>query len=123
MENLKRFGTGALRRPSRGTPFLDLIEAGPARGAERAVSSHPSLKPQALMRALVRASLPLGRGTVLDPFMGSGSTIAAAEHLGVRSVGVEIDQEYFVQAKKVIPKLAALLLRDADAAERQTRKP
>jgi site-specific DNA-methyltransferase (adenine-specific) len=115
MENLKRFGTGALRRPSEDAPFLDLIEASPARGAERAMSKHPSLKPQALMRALVRASLPLDRGTVLDPFMGSGSTIAAAEHLGIRSVGVELDQQYFAQATKAIPKLAALSVGDTNA--------
>jgi site-specific DNA-methyltransferase (adenine-specific) len=67
---------------------------------------HPSLKPQLLMRALVRASLPLGKGVVLDPFMGSGSTIAASAHLGLRSVGVELDAKYFQMAKAAIPKLS-----------------
>lgn len=108
IENLKRFGTGALRRPSENSPFVDLIEAPPARPQERMVADHPSLKPQALMRTLVRAVLPLGKGIVLDPFMGSGSTIGAAKYLGIRSVGIEIDSKYFTLAKAAITKLAAL---------------
>lgn len=107
-ENLKRFGTGALRRPSRNVPFADLLIVPPARPPERAFGRHPSLKPQALMRPLVRASLPLGRGVLLDPFMGAGSTIAAATSLGLKSVGVEVDLKYFAMAKSAIPKLAKL---------------
>ncbi len=109
-QNLKRFGTGALRRPSDDAPFLDLLEVPPARPRERALANHPSLKPQALMRMLVRGSLPLGKGVILDPFMGAGSTIAAATQLGLRSVGVEIDSKYFTMARAAIPKLAALEL-------------
>ena len=60
------------------------------------------------MRQLVRASLPLGEGVVLDPFMGSGSTIAAAASLGVRSVGLEIDKEFFQLAERAIPQLVEL---------------
>lgn len=106
VENLKRYGTGALRRPSEDEPFLDLVTVAPARPRERALASHPSLKPQALMRLLVRAALPLGRGVVLDPFMGAGSTIAAAKSLHIKSVGVELDPKYFTMAKSAIPKLA-----------------
>jgi len=87
-------------------PLPDIIEVPPARALERALAKHPSLKPQALMRSLVRASLPLGKGVVLDPFMGAGSTIAAAKYLGMRSVGVELDPKYFTMAKSAIPKLA-----------------
>ncbi len=108
VETLKRYGTGALRRPSENTPFADLVEVPPARSRERSLANHPSLKPQALMRLLVRASLPLGKGIVLDPFMGAGSTIAAAKHLGLRSVGVESDYHYFTMARAAIPKLAEL---------------
>jgi hypothetical protein len=60
------------------------------------------------MRIIVRTLLPLGEGTLLDPFMGSGSTIAAAEAVGYRSVGIEIDKDYFRLAETAIPKLAAL---------------
>lgn len=105
-DNLKKFGTGALRRPSESVPFSDVIEAGPARPAERALAEHPSLKPQFLMRTLVRAALPLGKGRVLDPFMGSGSTLAAAQFLGLRAVGVERDAQYYDMAKNAIPRLA-----------------
>lgn len=108
IETLKRFGTGALRRLSEDTPLPDLVEVPPARPRERAVAKHPSLKPQALMRFLVRASLPLEKGVVLDPFMGAGSTIAAATYLGIKSVGVELDSRYFSMARSAIPKLAEL---------------
>ncbi len=60
------------------------------------------------MRIIVRALLPLGEGGVLDPFMGSGSTIAAAECIGYDSIGVELDSAYFQQAGRAIPRLAAL---------------
>lgn len=110
-ENLKKYGTGALRRPDPNTPFADLVEAPPARRAERELSSHPSLKPQALMRQLTHACLPLGKGVILDPFMGGGSTIAAATHHGLRSVGIEVDEEYFRAASVAIPLLASLEVR------------
>jgi len=107
-DNLQKWHTGGLRRPSDVAPFRDLIDVAPARGKERQLAQHPSLKPQALMRYLVRAVLPLGRGVVLDPFMGGGSTIAAAEHLGVASIGLEVDDLYFEMAKGAIPELAKL---------------
>jgi site-specific DNA-methyltransferase (adenine-specific) len=56
--------------------------------------------------------LPLGRGTVLDPFAGAGSTLAAAEAIGYESIGVEKDPEYFRVAAKAIPKLAKLTSRE-----------
>lgn len=107
-DNLRKWRTGGLRRISDEAPFRDVIECAPARGLEREIAPHPSLKPQALMRQLVRASLPLGEGVVLDPFMGSGATIAAAAALGIRSVGLEIDDQFFRLAEQAIPRLAAL---------------
>ena len=59
------------------------------------------------MRIIVRTLLPLGDGTELDPFMGSGSTIAA-EAGGYDSFGVELDNEYFKLAERSILRLAAL---------------
>jgi len=107
-DNLRKWGTGGLRRPSKEEPFKDLIHSSPARGEERAIGQHPSLKPQHFMRQIVRAALPLGRGVILDPFMGSGSTIAAASALGLQSVGLENNREYFDLAVRVIPKLTAI---------------
>lgn len=109
-DNLKKWRTGALRRPTTEKPFSDLIESSPARGEERKLAPHPSLKPQAFMRRIVWAALPLGKGILLDPFMGSGATLAAAEHLGLRSIGLEIDEEYYRLAESVIPKLTNLAI-------------
>lgn len=107
-DNLRKWGTGALRRPATHKPFSDLITSGPARGVERQLAPHPSLKPQAFTRQIVWAALPFGKGVLLDPFMGSGATIAAALHLGYQSIGMEIDPEYFNMAQSAIPALAAL---------------
>ena len=54
---------------------------------------HPTVKPTDLMRYLCRLVTPKG-GTVLDPFMGSGSTLKAAELEGFSAIGIEIDAEY-----------------------------
>ena len=107
-DNLRKWKTGGLRRPSKELPFSDVIRSAPTRAAERRLSPHPSLKPQAFMRQIVRAALPLGEGTVLDPFLGGGSTVAAALAVGYKSIGVELDARYFEVASAGIPKLAAL---------------
>lgn len=113
-DNLRKWGTGGFRRISADKPFGDVIESAPTRASERAIANHPSLKPQAFLRKLVRGVLPLGKGIVLDPFAGSGSTLAAAEAVGYQSVGVEKDEQYFALGNDAIPKLAALKLTGAD---------
>jgi site-specific DNA-methyltransferase (adenine-specific) len=50
--------------------------------------------------------LPLGEGVVCDPFMGSGSTVAAAEALGYRSIGVEKNDSYYQLASRAIRPLS-----------------
>ena len=107
-ENLRRWGAAGLRRPAADSPFKDLIRSSPTRGLEKKLAPHPSLKPQGFLRKVVAASLPLGLGVVYDPFAGSGSTLAAAEALGYRSVGTDHDLEYFELARGAFPRLAAL---------------
>jgi site-specific DNA-methyltransferase (adenine-specific) len=107
-DNLRRWKTGGLRRISADAPFSDVIPSSPTRPEERSLSPHPSLKPQPFMRQIVRAALPLGKGIVLDPFMGGGSTIAAAVALGYESIGIEHDPAFFEKAAAGIPKLASL---------------
>jgi site-specific DNA-methyltransferase (adenine-specific) len=104
-DNLRRWKTGGFRRPSKDRPFGDVIQSAPTRREERSIAPHPSLKPQAFLRQLVRGVLPLGEGTILDPFAGSGSTLAAAESVGYSSVGVEKDADYFNMAREAIPRL------------------
>lgn len=106
-DNLRTWGTGGLRRPSDDRPFGDVIHSAPTRREERALAPHPSLKPQAFLREVVRAILPLGEGIVLDTFAGSGSTLAAAEAVGYASVGVDCDPEFAEMARDAIPALAA----------------
>lgn len=107
-DNLRTWKTGGLRRISADEPFKDLIESSPARGLERDVAPHPSLKPQRFLRQLVRAVLPFGEGVIVDPFMGSGSTVAAASACGLRSIGLEVSPEYYRMAEKAVPILAAM---------------
>ncbi len=107
-DNLRRWGVGGLRRISDEQPFWDIIVCPPASKAERNIAPHPSLKPQRLMRQLTRAALPLGDGTILDPFMGSGSTIAAARAQELHSIGIEASPEYFAMAQHAVPLLAQL---------------
>ncbi len=116
-DNLRRWGTGGLRRVSDERPFTDVIPSERTPRRERDIVDHPSLKPQRFMRQIVRAVLPLGTGRVLDPFMGGGSTIAAAEAVGYGSVGVEIDPHYHGLATEAIPRLAVLYPYEADNRE------
>lgn len=109
-DNLRKWGTGGLRRPSADQPFGDVIPSHPTRANERAHAPHPSLKPQSFLRPLVRAVLPLGEGVVLDPFAGAGSTLAAAEAVGYESKGIEIDRHYVKIARRAIPALAQFAL-------------
>lgn len=60
---------------------------------------HPTVKPIKLMQYLIKLVTP-PNGTVLDPFMGSGSTGVAAKELGFGFVGIELSKEYFEIAKR-----------------------
>jgi len=111
---LNKFGTGGLRRVSDDKPFEDVIPSERTPKRERELANHPSLKPQSFMRALVYASLPLGRGLVLDPFMGSGSTVAAAINVGYQAIGVERNEKYYKMASSAIPALAALEIQNTN---------
>jgi site-specific DNA-methyltransferase (adenine-specific) len=112
-DNLRKWRTGGLRRISSHEPFKDVIYSSPARGVERKIASHPTLKPQQFLRQIVRASLPFGEGVVLDPFMGSGSTLAAAAALGYESIGLEMDTDYYKMARAAIPRRIELTIEGA----------
>lgn len=105
---LREFQTGGLRRLPNGNPFEDVIPSERTPRAERDIADHPSLKPQSLMRLLTYIALPLGKGVIVDPFAGSGSTIAAAEAVGVSAIGIERHRAYFDMAKFAVPKLTEL---------------
>ena len=77
----------------------DMAAAAASSAARRNV--HPTVKPIALMEWLVRLVTPPG-GTVLDPFLGSGTTGCAAVRLGFDFIGIEREAEYVALAERRI---------------------
>ena len=65
---------------------------------EGVINTHPTVKPTDLMRYLINLITPKG-GTILDPFMGSGSTGKAAVRCNVDFIGIEKETEYMEVAK------------------------
>jgi len=68
---------------------------------------HPTQKPIGLLRKLIPNSTKLGEYTY-DPFLGSGSTLIACEHLGRRCIGIDLDPEYVSTAIARVEKLTGL---------------
>jgi DNA modification methylase len=93
---------------------LDLFPNAQDDGAPApARNPHPTVKPLALMRWLVRLATPED-GLVLDPFCGSGSTGAAAVLEGRRFIGVELDPAYAAIARARIGHWSGRVERDSD---------
>ena len=65
--------------------------AGLLRAAEKGEFHHPTQKPISLMEWCVQFAPD---GTVLDPFMGAGSTLLGARLAGRRAIGIELDERY-----------------------------
>jgi DNA modification methylase len=70
-------------------------------GKRTAANNHPTVKPIKLMEYLVRMITPPG-GIVLDPFLGSGTTLCAAARLGFQGIGIEMSEEYLEIARRRI---------------------
>lgn len=69
--------------------------------AERHITSHPTEKPERLLERIILIGSKEG-DTILDPFMGSGTTGVVAKRLNRNFIGIEIDNVYFELAKKRI---------------------
>jgi site-specific DNA-methyltransferase (adenine-specific) len=69
----------------------DMLPFKATRSSER---EHPVEKPVALLTSLIGATTPSLSGTVLDPFMGSGTTLQAAKDLKLRAIGIETEERY-----------------------------
>lgn len=105
---LREYQTGGLRRTRDDKPFSDVLLSERTSSKEKQIANHPSLKPQSFMRQIVWAALPLGVGVICDPFMGAGSTIAAAEAQGLSALGIERHRDYYDMAREAIPRLVSL---------------
>jgi len=77
-----------------GSDGLNSPRAGAGRTAEHVKNFHPTVKPIKLMRWLCRLLTPQG-GTVLDPFLGSGTTAVSAILEGFNAVGCEMTEDYY----------------------------
>jgi site-specific DNA-methyltransferase (adenine-specific) len=73
--------------------------------AERHLTEHPTEKPETLLERIILLGSRIG-DTILDPFMGSGTTGAVAKKLARKFIGIEIDDTYFSIAKNRINKIA-----------------
>lgn len=113
---LRTYETGGLRRTPSDKPFSDVILSQRTPAREKVFMDHPTIKPQEFMRQVVHASLPLGTGIVVDPFCGSGATVAAAEALGLSAIGVERFADYYTKSLEAIPHLAKIGVDFTDAA-------
>jgi site-specific DNA-methyltransferase (adenine-specific) len=67
----------------------------------RHLTNHPTEKPENLLQRIILIGSKEG-DSVLDPFMGSGTTGVVAKRLGRNFIGIEIDQSYFETAAKRI---------------------
>lgn len=84
-----------------GKPIHDFVETSTISSSERKLGKHPTQKPVALMEHFI--SLLSNPGdTILDPFMGSGSTGVAAINANRKFIGIELNEEYFDLAYKRI---------------------
>jgi DNA modification methylase len=108
---------GGYRRPSVSARILSVISEENHRAwfqqiwqglTGASTRHHPAPYPLALAERLVRMFSFVG-DTILDPFMGTGTTNAAAACWGRNSVGVEVDAEYFAQARARMDKVTAEL--------------
>lgn len=77
-----------------GSDGLNSPRAGAGRTSEHVKNFHPTVKPIKLMRWLCRLLTPQG-GTVLDPFLGSGTTAVSAILEGFNAVGCEMTEDYY----------------------------
>jgi site-specific DNA-methyltransferase (adenine-specific)/modification methylase len=90
---------------------------GMMRAGEHGENYHPTQKPAALMRWMLGLRWMPG-GTILDPFMGSGTTGVACVQTGRDFIGIEIDPGYFEIAKKRIEEAQLQMRLPLDAALR-----
>ncbi len=82
--------------------------------ALRTANRHPTQKPIALIRELTELFSNPG-DIILDPFLGSGTTLLAAQHLGRRGLGIEISEEYCATAAKRVEGLLPAVVPEGQA--------
>jgi len=82
-----------------GKYATNLLRVPSLKGTSKEKCGHPSQKPAALIEKLIRCSTDVG-DTVLDPFLGSGTTAAVAQALGRQWLGIEANPHYVEMANQ-----------------------
>ena len=111
----RQWGLGRFTRGTHETAFL-LAKGRPPKPAAAIsdvfdwqrdeISVHPNQKPVAALSSIIHCFCP-DDGIVLDPFMGSGSTLRAAKDLSLSAVGIEFEERY---CKKAVARMAQSVL-------------
>jgi site-specific DNA-methyltransferase (adenine-specific) len=87
------FTVGRKWTPPTGTKCPNVIEADSYRHGQPGKLNHPTQKPPSTASIPISFSTEVG-DVVLDPFMGSGTTLRAAKDLGRKAIGIELDERY-----------------------------
>lgn len=95
-----------------------VLSLGIAQGDTKGQRVHPTQKPEEVMVWSIRQAK--GTRTILDPFMGSGTTLVAAKRLGLQAVGIEIEEKY---CQIAVNRLAQATLPFAAAPEPTLEPP
>jgi site-specific DNA-methyltransferase (adenine-specific) len=108
-------GKGKSRWNGGGKPAAWVINR-PLNGSqERAETGHPTPKPVALFNQIVADYTDPGE-TILDPFMGSGTTLVAAKRLGRKAIGIELEEKYCAIAARRLSQGALNLFAEEQPA-------
>ncbi|HEY6560810.1 MAG TPA: site-specific DNA-methyltransferase, partial [Polyangiaceae bacterium] len=118
-ESGRRRRSSSTQEPTPGAPLGDVWEIGIVAPVARERTGYPTQKPEALLRRLIEACSEPG-DRVLDPYMGSGTTLAVCHHLGRQAVGMDVSSEALQIARKRLKALGVRPLEErALALEKQ----
>ncbi len=105
IDNYRQWGTGLISVLSNGKVCSNVIECSkPSKKEKGDYNDHPTVKPLMLMEELVEVFCPKG-GVVVDPFLGSGTTMVAARRKGRECRGSEVNGEY---VKIIVERISGL---------------
>jgi site-specific DNA-methyltransferase (adenine-specific) len=101
LTTLQKYDVGLFNAANEDGSFQSNILEGISRGESEDFNIHCTVKPLPLMKKLINMMVPESpENVILDPFAGSGTTLLAAQQLGVPYLGMEINREYAEIARK-----------------------
>jgi DNA modification methylase len=116
----RRLRSSTTEEATPGTPLGDVWEIGIVAPVAKERTGYPTQKPEALLERLVSALSDPG-DLVLDPYAGSGTTLAVARRLGRRALGIDQSAEAWATAEPRLAALGDVTLQRVVAARRSRR--